>query len=76
MAMWTMLGERGVDMLAWESFGSGWVTDAAPQPSEEPSVEEPVETDIYMVTPESQELTEAEELLDTDDLSEALEPTI
>jgi phosphoserine aminotransferase len=31
MAMWTMLGARGVDMLAWESFGSGWVTDAVKQ---------------------------------------------
>ncbi|MFM8748449.1 MAG: phosphoserine transaminase [Aestuariivirga sp.] len=31
MAMWTMLGERPVDMLAWESFGEGWVTDAAKQ---------------------------------------------
>jgi len=31
MAMWTMLGARGVDMLAWESFGSGWVTDVQKQ---------------------------------------------
>ena len=31
MAMWTMLGSRGVDALAWESFGEGWVTDAAKQ---------------------------------------------
>ena len=31
MAMWTMLGARGVEMLAWESFGSGWVTDAVKQ---------------------------------------------
>ena len=31
MAMWTMLGQRGVDVLAWESFGEGWVTDAAKQ---------------------------------------------
>lgn len=31
MAMWTMLGERPVDMLAWESFGAGWVTDAIKQ---------------------------------------------
>jgi phosphoserine aminotransferase len=31
MAMWTMLGQRGVDLLAWESFGEGWVTDAVKQ---------------------------------------------
>ena len=31
MAMWTMLGARGVDALAWESFGQGWVTDTARQ---------------------------------------------
>ncbi|MGC9419184.1 MAG: phosphoserine transaminase [Rhodovulum sp.] len=31
MAMWTMLGERGVEMLAWESFGAGWVTDVVKQ---------------------------------------------
>jgi phosphoserine aminotransferase len=27
MALWSLLGARGVDMLAWESFGSEWVTD-------------------------------------------------
>lgn len=27
MALWSLLGERGVDVLAWESFGSGWVSD-------------------------------------------------
>lgn len=31
MALWSMLGERGVDMMAWESFGAGWVTDVAKQ---------------------------------------------
>lgn len=31
MAMWTMLGERPADMLAWESFGAGWVSDAVKQ---------------------------------------------
>ena len=31
MAMWTMLGARGVEALAWESFGAGWVTDAVKQ---------------------------------------------
>lgn len=27
MALWSLLGERGVDVLAWESFGSGWGSD-------------------------------------------------
>lgn len=31
MALWSMLGARGVDMLAWESFGAGWVTDVTKQ---------------------------------------------
>ena len=31
MAMWSLLGARGVEMLAWESFGEGWVTDAVKQ---------------------------------------------
>ena len=31
MAMWSLLGARGVDVLAWESFGKGWVTDIVKQ---------------------------------------------
>jgi phosphoserine aminotransferase len=31
MVLWSMLGARGVDMLAWESFGEGWVTDVVKQ---------------------------------------------
>lgn len=31
MAMWSLLGARPVEMLAWESFGEGWVTDAVKQ---------------------------------------------
>lgn len=27
MALWSLLGARGVDVLAWESFGEGWVGD-------------------------------------------------
>ena len=38
MAMWTMLGARGVTTLAWESFGEGWVTDAAKQLRLDPTV--------------------------------------
>jgi phosphoserine aminotransferase len=38
MAMWSMLGARGVTALAWESFGDGWVTDAVKQLKLEPNV--------------------------------------
>ena len=31
MALWSLLGPRGVDMLAWESFGEGWVSDVVKQ---------------------------------------------
>jgi phosphoserine aminotransferase len=31
MALWSLLGQRGVDVLAWESFGSGWATDVVKQ---------------------------------------------
>ena len=38
MAMWTMLGQRAVTTLAWESFGEGWVTDAVKQLRLDPTV--------------------------------------
>src|SRR3954447_14672263 len=31
MALWSMLGARGVDLLSWESFGEGWVSDVTKQ---------------------------------------------
>ncbi len=31
MALWSLLGTRGVDMLAWDSFGAGWITDVVSQ---------------------------------------------
>ena len=31
LALWSLLGARGVDILAWESFGSGWASDAVNQ---------------------------------------------
>ncbi|HEV2263384.1 MAG TPA: phosphoserine transaminase [Stellaceae bacterium] len=31
MAMWSLLGARGVDLLAWEVFGEGWATDVEKQ---------------------------------------------
>jgi len=38
MAMWTMLGARPVTAIAWESFGEGWVTDAAKQLKLHPTI--------------------------------------
>ena len=38
MAMWTMLGQRPVTTLAWESFGEGWVTDAVKQLQLDPTI--------------------------------------
>ena len=31
MAMWSLLGARGIDILAWESFGKDWITDVTKQ---------------------------------------------
>src|ERR1700685_2225155 len=31
MAMWSLLGARGVDVLSWENFGQGWATDVVKQ---------------------------------------------
>ena len=38
LAMWAMLGARGVTALSWESFGEGWVTDAIKQLKLDPTV--------------------------------------
>ena len=38
MAMWSLLGARGVTTVAWESFGEGWVTDAVKQLKIDPTV--------------------------------------
>ena len=40
MAMWSMLGERPAEMVAWESFGAGWVTDVVKQLKIEATVHE------------------------------------
>ncbi len=31
MALWSLLGARGVDLLGWESFGKGWISDVQKQ---------------------------------------------
>jgi phosphoserine aminotransferase len=31
MALWNLLGQRPAEMVAWESFGSGWITDVVKQ---------------------------------------------
>ncbi|XDZ63944.1 phosphoserine transaminase [Alphaproteobacteria bacterium LSUCC0396] len=38
MAMWSLLGARGVEVLAWEAFGKDWVTDAVSQLKIDPVV--------------------------------------
>ena len=38
MAMWTMLGQRSVTAMAWESFGEGWITDAVKQLKIDPTI--------------------------------------
>ncbi|HEY0324537.1 MAG TPA: phosphoserine aminotransferase, partial [Allosphingosinicella sp.] len=38
MALWSLLGARPVTLLAWESFGQGWVTDVAKQLKLDPTV--------------------------------------
>ncbi|MEM9247760.1 MAG: phosphoserine transaminase [Pseudomonadota bacterium] len=40
MAMWNLLGERPAEMVAWESFGAGWVTDVIKQLKIEATVHE------------------------------------
>lgn len=46
MALWSLLGERPVQMCAWESFGAGWVTDVVKQLGVEASVHEAAYGDI------------------------------
>ena len=31
IALWSLLGARGVDLFTWESFGAGWVSDTLKQ---------------------------------------------
>jgi len=38
MAMWSLLGARGIDMMAWESFGEGWITDVTKQLKLDPRI--------------------------------------
>ena len=38
MALWSLLGARPVTLLAWESFGEGWVTDVVKQLKLDPTV--------------------------------------
>jgi len=38
MALWSLLGARGVEVLAWESFGQGWVSDVTKQLKLDPIV--------------------------------------
>ena len=40
MAMWTLLGLRPIEMLAWESFGKGWVSDVKSELKLSPRVRE------------------------------------
>jgi len=40
MAMWSLLGERPAEMVAWESFGAGWVSDVVKQLKIEAAVHE------------------------------------
>ena len=58
MAMWSMLGARPVDMLAWESFGQGWVTDAVKQ----------LELDAQVITAEYGEIADLSAVDSTHDI--------
>ena len=50
MAMWSLLGQRPVDILAWESFGAGWVTDVVKQLKLDATVREAAYGDIVDFT--------------------------
>jgi len=50
-AMWSMLGERPVDMCHWESFGEGWLKDVSSQPLIHPSAIQQKFTASYVIDP-------------------------
>ena len=61
MALWSLLGQRPVEMLAWESFGEGWVTDAVKQLKLNPTV---IKGD-YGVLPDLSAVDQASDILFT-----------
>jgi phosphoserine aminotransferase len=61
MALWSLLGSRPVTMLAWESFGSGWVTDVARQLK----LDAAIRTADYGALPELSDIPPAHDLVFT-----------
>jgi phosphoserine aminotransferase len=61
MAIWSLLGARPVTMLAWESFGAGWVTDVAKQLK----LEANVRTANYGELPDLQNIDPASDIVFT-----------
>jgi phosphoserine aminotransferase len=61
MALWSLLGPRPVTMLAWENFGSGWVTDVARQLK----LDAAIRTADYGALPELSDIPPAHDLVFT-----------